>query len=389
LAIIRCAAAAALLVATPAAADAQGPPYTYQTIRYPGSAQTQLYGISNSGLIIGTYTDAAGVTYGFTYQGGTYTPLNFPGASDSYALGINEFGHIVGSHSFTGPNGPWHSFIYKDGTFTEFDFPGWESDSRAINSAGDIVGVYNESGLLPTHGFTRTGEDTYATLDYPGALYTFLWGINNSGLITGSYIANNDPTNAYHGFMYSSGTFTRIDYPGATATKIFGLNNLGDIVGAHSQGSISHAFVFSQARFRSFDMPGAQSSIAKAINDNRQVVGTYYSIDCPFGCGFLAQPTTGSPRCTQTFTMSYTPLTLSLNLNVRTTVALRWEAYAFIGGGTYRLWSVPLAAGTNTGPFSVPLALQPAGNVVALSVLSQTGVGVICADYAAVDTGTP
>ena len=387
---VHAAVLAAALVAIPAIAAAQGPPYTFQTLRYPGATKTEVYGLTNSGMVVGTYTDSAGAQHGYGYEAGSYTTLDFPGATHTNVLGVNNQGHVVGGHSFNGPNGPWHSFIYKDSVFTQFDFPGWESDARGINSAGNIVGAYNESGILPTHGFIRTaGEagEVFTTFDYPGALYTLLWALNDSGNMAGSYINNNDPAFTYKGFFYSGAQFTPIDYPGSLGTRIFGMNNLNDIVGSHSQTNGAHGFVYSNGRFRSFDVPGSIATGATAINDSRQVAGIYYSSDCPNGCGFIATPTTGLPRCQQNFQMTYQLGALTLTFNgVNSQVATRWETWVIVNGVPYRLWSIPLTAGTNSGAFSVPIILAPSGRVIGLSTMSIASTGAICADYAIVET---
>lgn len=69
---------------------------------------------------------------------------------------------------------------------------------------------------------------TFVSLDYPGAISTTLFGINNRGDVVGSY---QNPENFFHGFVYKSGQFTSIDGPGAVFTEIRGINDPGDIVG--------------------------------------------------------------------------------------------------------------------------------------------------------------
>ena len=390
-AIPRCirAAAVASILALAAPAYAQGPPYSFQTFNYPSAKSTRPYGINNSGVAVGTFVDQADVSHGFKYEQGAFTVLDFPGSTHNHVLGINHQGQILGSHSFNGIDGPWHSFVYENATFTQFDFPGWESDARGINASGSIVGVYNSSGLLPTHGFTRTGTDTYATLDYPGALYTFLWGINDAGTISGSFIAPNDPYFFDRGFVYSKGVFTRIDFPGAFETNVMGINNNEDMTGSYLlAGGVVNSFVYTQGRIRAFSYPGATNTRAIAINDARHVAGFYFSAACPEGCGFVAQPTTGLPRCDQTFAMSYAAGTLNLTFTLATTTPMTWETWLAGSGGTVRLWSIPLAATPKTAPFSVPLSLRPAGKLTGLSGLSIPGTGMVCADYRSIDTGS-
>src|SRR5262249_21781010 len=69
---------------------------------------------------------------------------------------------------------------------------------------------------------------TFVSLDYPGAISTELFGINNRGDVVGSY---QNPENFFHGFVYQGGQFTSIDGPGAAFTQIKGINDSGDIVG--------------------------------------------------------------------------------------------------------------------------------------------------------------
>ena len=134
-------------------------------------------------------------------------------------------------------------------------------------------------------------------------------------------------------------------------------------------------------------MPGATTTGALDINDNGHIVGTYYSSDCPRGCGFRAQTQSGLPRCSQNFSASYAPGTLNLQYTLGTTVPTTWQTWIGVGGIPYRLWSVPLGSMPVTGPFTVPVPLAPVGKIWALSGLSVPGAGMICADYATIDTG--
>src|SRR6185503_3317076 len=63
---------------------------------------------------------------------------------------------------------------------------------------------------------------TFVSFDYPGAISTTLYGINNRGDVVGSY---QNPENLFHGFVYRGGEFTSIDGPGAAFTEIRGIND--------------------------------------------------------------------------------------------------------------------------------------------------------------------
>src|SRR6266852_5819894 len=85
------------------------------------------------------------------------------------------------------------------------------------------------------------GGPTFTTIDFPGAVFTLLVDINDSGQIVGEYF---NTLGIRHGFLLSNGTFTTIDFPGASSTRAIGINDQGDIVGDYilqgSGGSNEH-----------------------------------------------------------------------------------------------------------------------------------------------------
>jgi hypothetical protein len=68
------------------------------------------------------------------------------------------------------------------------------------------------------------------TINYPGAKYTAIYGINNFGVIVGAYIL---PDGSAHAFMLSQGTFTNIDDPLGNTSYATGINDVGDVVGQY------------------------------------------------------------------------------------------------------------------------------------------------------------
>jgi len=73
---------------------------------------------------------------------------------------------------------------------------------------------------------------TYTDINFPGSANqgTSVVGINNSGEVSGSYIATDGFT---HGFTEVNGTYTTVDYPSPSINTTYGqkLNNDGDVVG--------------------------------------------------------------------------------------------------------------------------------------------------------------
>ena len=64
------------------------------------------------------------------------------------------------------------------------------------------------------------------TFSVPGSRDTVVFGINNLGVMVGSYT---DSLARAYGFIYSGGVFTTINAPGGN-TAIRGINELGQIV---------------------------------------------------------------------------------------------------------------------------------------------------------------
>ncbi len=78
--------------------------------------------------------------------------------------------------------------------------------------------------------FFRDRFGLLRTFDYPGAVNTAAFGINDgdSVLIVGAYDARDGTT---HGFISDGSNFVTIDYPGAPNTELRGINVAGEIVG--------------------------------------------------------------------------------------------------------------------------------------------------------------
>jgi hypothetical protein len=80
-------------------------------------------------------------------------------------------------------------------------------------------------------------EDTFVTIDPPGAVFTSPFGINAQGEVVGQY-RTADGVN--HGFLLTRRGFETIDVPGISALR--GINPRGDIVGSYTAGGRLHGF---------------------------------------------------------------------------------------------------------------------------------------------------
>jgi uncharacterized membrane protein len=142
------------------------------------------------------------------------------------------------------------------------------------------------------------GAATFITLDFPGALATRLWGINDLGQIVGDYSLS-DGTD--HGFLFDlAGGFTTIDDPNGDGSdnEARGINNSGEIVGFYIDKTdhFRHGYLYSQGTFTTIDVPvtGASNTLIYGINDNDEVVGQYIDSGTPAFHGFRLHLTDGA-----------------------------------------------------------------------------------------------
>jgi hypothetical protein len=146
----------------------------------------------------------------------------------------------------------------------------------------------------PQGSGTAAGQGTYAQQGL------------NSGTIVGYYV---DADNVNHGFIRSvNGNYTTIDVPGAAGTQAFGINEKGTVVGwwfePNGVGSCPkekvicyHGYLFDKkGNFTYFDVPGAAPFLPQAvspliviplplsINLSGTVTGTYVDVNGAFHC---------------------------------------------------------------------------------------------------------
>lgn len=153
-------------------------------------------------------------------------------------------------------------------TFTTVDFPGAGfSGVSGINSFGDMVGDYGTiNNGFDGHGFLYK-DGVFTSIDYPGAFITTASGINDSGLIAGTVEFQGGLVS--HGFLYDGQTFNLFDYPGQPQTSALSLNNAGTVVGAAGNfGAVVHAFKMQNGVFQGVDPPiSADFKEASGINN--------------------------------------------------------------------------------------------------------------------------
>lgn len=121
-------------------------------------------------------------------------------------------------------------------------------------------------------GFAQTPSFKFAAINFPGASDTSANGINNSGVIVGSYTL----AGRTHGFKLSNGHFTTIDIKGAQSTVVSGISGNGDVAGTFVTNDLkSHGFLIHRGIVTALNFPGAiNGTVANGINNTLTVVGT-------------------------------------------------------------------------------------------------------------------
>jgi uncharacterized membrane protein len=268
----------------------------------PGSTGTVPSAITSNGLIIGSYFDTAGLTHGFIRTTvGTFTTFDAAGSASTTPTSISPDGVITGWY---GDFGDGHGFLRAlDGSITSFDAPPGGSifgsififggPPPSINPSGAIAGTYFDASFVE-HGFLRTPNGNFITIDYPGADFTEALAINASGVIVGDFC---DATTCFAGFLRTpDGMFKRIDLPGCAPadqnTPAVAINSAGAVVGfayCNSLGpNVSGYLRAPNGNVTVFDPAGSEYTAPFAINAAGAITGYYCDA---VGChGFVRSP---------------------------------------------------------------------------------------------------
>jgi hypothetical protein len=216
---------------------------------FPGSAQTQVTGLNNLNVptTVGFFSntnkgDGTDNNFGFARIAGAFVPVNNPNTATTtpmvnQLLGVNDANLAVGFYTDAG--GVTHGYTYDimNALFSaNIDAPNAVNNTTAaaINNDGVIVGFYTDAAGV-FHGFSDNAG-TFRTIDVPGATNTSLLGVNNAGTAVGFDI---DAEMKMHGIIcnINSGACQTGDDPKGIGTTTFnGVNDQGGIVGFYVNG---------------------------------------------------------------------------------------------------------------------------------------------------------
>ena len=231
-----------------------GTPGAYNLLTGPsGAIGAWGMGISEGGEVVGSYYSTEvvdpetgelvpGPAQGFILSGGEHTIVG-SAASDTYLRAISPNGRYVTGYTVTAEG--LQGFVLDRstsattviGTGTSVLIPQGVTDNGLVVGSDRILGA----GAAGRVGFTfdvHTGvRQDYA---HPGVLRTAFRDINAHGTIAGWATT----ADGIVGLLGTPGSFITIAYPGAVNTWLEGLNDQGWLVGGYDLGDgVFHAFV--------------------------------------------------------------------------------------------------------------------------------------------------
>ena len=221
----------------------------------PDVAQrSEAWGVNNGRSVAGTIGSPILLNHEarafiWTMQDGLTELGNLPGGSGAVARAINARDQIVGEATAGPGNTEIHGFIWskKDG-MRDIGFVGplpSPTGPFAVNNRGHAAGVKSQNAAAGTRGFLWTPEDGIIEIHPPGALRSFVNGMNDHDQLTGSYVTSLTPLMSRAFFWSAQTGYITLPGLGGPTAAAFGINNSGEIVGrAQTATGQTHAVVW-------------------------------------------------------------------------------------------------------------------------------------------------
>ena len=241
----------------------------FTTYNFPEAQETRFYALGNNGQAAGHYKDSDGNYHGVILENGEMRRYDFPDAVQTFLYGYSD-----ATGALTG------DFIDADGVQRGFsgdiiiDIPGaTATHTDFVNAEGSIVGSYVDAeGTY--HAYVRLRNSGLATIDLPTKgltlEYFFVHGISDARSIVARAKAVGDVPRTYAG-QY---VLHELQFPGAVSTQGYNINQDGSVVGHYeSPDGRTHGFI---AR-----------PIAEAESTH---FGNFYTVTLSKGLNMLAVP---------------------------------------------------------------------------------------------------
>lgn len=231
-------------------------------------------GFGPSGQVVG-WARVGANNHAVVFDGSTATDLGTGPGFDSDARAMNSSGTIVGNVTLPSP-GTARAALYSNGAWSLLSLSGNDGGSSGlgINDSGLVIGSHNSGGVSKA---VKWASGAMSFLTSPaGTTWSQARALNNAGLIVGQFRAN--AAAELTPITWSGSTSQALGLlPGLTRGVALGVNDTGTVVGSLS-GSTDTAVAWngSQAvdlNTRVVDLQGMHLNLAWAINPNGVIVG--------------------------------------------------------------------------------------------------------------------
>lgn len=288
------AALAACLSAAAGAVAATSPRYSVTSFTVSSRTPYPL-AISSNGKIAGALQIAGGY-HAFVWEGNTFTEIptladpSEDDATTSVGEGVNASGHVVGLSQIS-PAGDPRPFLYKNGTVTDLTtiLGGDTGHAYGINNSGVIVGTYGDPNF--GNAFVLQPDNSFIDLG-PGIAFA----VSENGRVVGTALVNGDEVpfvfrDANNNGANDPGEFFTLGALGSSLNNAArGVNENGAVVGFCQEGLNGPT----QAVYWANPAPDAaptvlpslgNSSFASGINNAGTIVGVSNGVACQWENG--------------------------------------------------------------------------------------------------------
>jgi len=309
------------LLAGPMAAQAQAE-YDFQLIDHPGTPETQVFGVNDRGNVVGIgYTSTSSFPFVYASKTGTFTDVaTAAGYAFTNVVGISDSGVMVGSVGSL--DGVTRSGFIRsmDGTYTVGSHPDAATftAARAVNNQG-LVSGYRDTpaggggqGDGPTVGFIYDPKtESFTDIDTAPSFFTIAHGINSKGDVVGSSwffdedapcTGSQDEWVRYGWLRTADGSVSYFDVNGWNDTSARGINDAGWIVGWGYDDNVGKVKGFKVKLDASpcqsltvadsdlLEFPGFDSTVPEGITNSGDIVGIVEDLNGENKHGFIATP---------------------------------------------------------------------------------------------------
>jgi hypothetical protein len=190
----------------------------------PGQDGISFTGIADNGELLGIYSAGS-----FLFEQGALQNLPaYPGSEFTDYCCLNTSTGVLAGNYLVTASPLQYGFLYDSGTLTPlpFSYYHYAPSITGMNNKGVVVGTMNSSSL---YGFTYTGGKI-RLFEYPNSVNTTFNGVNDDGLIVGTFVRDGAHPGTGNLFTYNLGTgvWTDLNFPGEYAAVVpVGIANSG------------------------------------------------------------------------------------------------------------------------------------------------------------------